>query len=76
LPAIHLKTKQYSQHKKLKKLNTNRTNNLNNKWTNELSRQFSKEEIQMDNKYMKKCLKYLATKEIPIKTTLRFHLKG
>jgi hypothetical protein len=28
----------------------------------------------MTNKYMKKCLTSLATKEIKIKTTLRFHL--
>jgi hypothetical protein len=43
------------------------------KWTNELNRAFSKE-VQMTEKCMKKCSTSLATKEIQIKTTLRFYL--
>jgi hypothetical protein len=39
-----------------------------------LNRQFSKEGIQMANKYMKKCSAFLAVKEKQIKTILRFHL--
>jgi hypothetical protein len=39
-----------------------------------LNRQFSKEEVQIANKYMKKCLTSLAIKQMHIKTTLRFHL--
>jgi hypothetical protein len=44
------------------------------KLANELSRAFSKEEVQMAKKHVKKCSTYLAIKEMQIKTMLRFHL--
>jgi hypothetical protein len=58
---------------KLKKLNCQKINELI-KWATELNRTFSKEEVQMAKKHMKKCSPSLAVKEMQIKTTLRFHL--
>jgi hypothetical protein len=43
------------------------------KCTDELNRQFSKDEVQMANKNMRKCSTSLAVKEMQMKT-LRFHL--
>jgi hypothetical protein len=44
------------------------------KWANELNWAFSKEEVQMAKKHMKKCSISLAIKKMQIKTMLKFHL--
>jgi flagellar biosynthesis/type III secretory pathway protein FliH len=61
-------------YRELKKLNSSKINEQLKKWASELNRTFSKEEIQMAKKHMRKCSLSLAIKEMQIKTTLRFHL--
>jgi hypothetical protein len=61
-------------YRELKKLNSPKINEPIKKWATELNRPFSKEELQMAKKHMKKYSPFLAIKEMQIKTTLRFHL--
>jgi hypothetical protein len=61
-------------YRELKKLNLPKVNESIMKWTIEVNRTFSKEEIQMAKNHMKKCSPSLVIKEMQIKTTLRFYL--
>ena len=61
-------------YKKHEQLSSKTPNSLIKKWMKNLNRHVSKEDVQMANRYIKRCSVSLIIRKKQIETTVRYHL--